>query len=192
MENFYQHVYTIMYAHGYHKSRKAPHAVKACRLIIKKLKDTESVLDVGCARGWALRRLQKKGKIVAGIDVAKQAVKHVRKLGIECKLASVTKIPYSSNSFDVVMSTDVMEHLRTKDVKKALTECFRVAKKYLVFKIFTARATYRAKWMSPVSRFIDNPHLTIRKTEWWIKQCKHIHRCKVKYRSNQLFVCILK
>lgn len=89
------------------------------------------ILDVGCASGWFLSRLKKKfpkAKCV-GIDVYKDGVKYGKKKypKITLRVADAHKIPYQENIFDLVICTEVLEHIANPE--EALHEIKRVLKK---------------------------------------------------------------
>lgn len=103
---------------------------------IKKL-NVESILDAGCGEGFTLEylRVRKIGKTYEGIDFLKKAVEIGTKVhpNIKLKQASIYELPYKDNSFDLVLSTEVLEHL--EDPRKALKEIFRVSKKFVVLSV---------------------------------------------------------
>lgn len=90
-----------------------------------------SILDVGCASGWFLSRIKKKfpkAKCV-GIDLYRDAIQFGKKKypKITFKVADAHKIPYKSKTFDLVICTEVLEHI--KDPEAALKEIKRILKK---------------------------------------------------------------
>lgn len=97
----------------------------------------ESVLDVGCGEGFTLDRLSKlkKFKELEGIDFSKEAILLGNKLHPHLKLkqANIYQLPYKDSSFDLVISTEVLEHL--ENPKKALREIIRVSKKYVLLSV---------------------------------------------------------
>lgn len=103
---------------------------------IKKL-NISSILDAGCGEGFTLEylRVRKIGKTYEGVDFLEKAVEIGNKVHpkITLKKASVYELPYKDNSFDLVLSTEVLEHL--EDPKKALKEIFRVSKKYILLSV---------------------------------------------------------
>lgn len=103
---------------------------------IKKLK-IESVLDVGCGEGFTLQKFAEEGigKRLEGIDFQKSAIEIGKKIHPHLKLnvGDIYYLPYKDNSFDLVMATEVLEHL--EDPKKALSEIQRVSKKYLLLSV---------------------------------------------------------
>lgn len=84
-----------------------------------------NILDTGCGTGLLAKKLTPLGNVDA-IDISDEAIKFARKRGVNAKKASVTKIPFKDNNFDLVTSIDVLYHHAVKDDIKALKEIFRV------------------------------------------------------------------
>lgn len=97
----------------------------------------DSVLDVGCGEGFTLDRLQREkiGKSYEGIEYEQSAVDLAKKLypSLTFKQGDIYKLPYKSNSFDLVVCTEVLEHL--ENPKKAYRELIRVSKKYILLTV---------------------------------------------------------
>lgn len=111
-----------------------------------------SVLDVGCGEGFTLAKLKKAkiGKTLEGIEYVDDAITLGKKLhpSLKIKKGTIYKLPYKANSFDVVLCTEVLEHL--EDPEHALRELKRVTKKYLVLSVpneplFTIQRILRGK-----------------------------------------------
>lgn len=84
------------------------------------------ILETGCGTGLLAKKLKRFGYVKA-IDIHPQAIRFAKIRGIKATKASVNKIPYKTNSFDLVTNIDVLYHKRVND-KKALREFFRVLK----------------------------------------------------------------
>ncbi len=91
-----------------------------------------SVLDLGCFTGGRLVRWKERygfGR-VCGIDIreeyAEAAGRFAETMGVEAEFATgyAEALPYESDTFGFVVSTDVLEHVN--DVAAAMRECFRV------------------------------------------------------------------
>ncbi len=88
------------------------------------------VLDVGCQNGAWLVALGQEGAIPTGIDVVASAVEAARirtaAYGIEAdvRVGSACEMPFGTGEFDVVASSDVLEHV--PDKVAMLHECVRV------------------------------------------------------------------
>jgi len=104
--------------------------------VIKPLRPIK-VLDVGCGEGFTLKKLNEKkiGKTITGIDNSLSAIELGKKLYPELNLArgDVYKLDFSDNEFDLVICTEVLEHLEFPE--KAVEEIKRVSKKYIVFSV---------------------------------------------------------
>jgi len=78
------------------------------------------VLDIGCGDGARIGELRDKGFDALGCEINKTWV------GGFVDYGSAECLPYDDNSFDVVLSIDVLEHLENPII--ALKEMFRVCK----------------------------------------------------------------
>jgi 2-polyprenyl-3-methyl-5-hydroxy-6-metoxy-1,4-benzoquinol methylase len=103
---------------------------------IKALKP-ESILDVGCGEGFTLERLRKAkiGKQLEGVDYLDLAIKLGKKEHpqLTLKKGSIYDLKYKANSFDVVICSEVLEHV--DDPEKGFEELVRVSKKYVVLSV---------------------------------------------------------
>ena len=93
---------------------------------INHLKKEQSFLEVGCAQGYYLSKAMKKTKNVFGIDVVPSFIELAKRTKAKVSIASAEKLPYKANSFDMVLCTEVLEHV--PDWKKAVKEIERVLK----------------------------------------------------------------
>jgi len=97
----------------------------------------ETVLDVGCGEGFTLARLKKEkiGESFEGIEYDESAIALGKRLypSLTIKQGDIYKLPYKSNSFDLVVCTEVLEHL--ENPKKAYRELIRASKKYILLSV---------------------------------------------------------
>ncbi len=104
--------------------------------ILKPLK-VDSVLDVGCGEGITLDKFEKEGigKSLHGIDYSDDALKIGKKIypNLNLKKGDIYDIKEKDNSYDLVMATEVLEHL--DDPQKALKELIRVSKRYVLLSV---------------------------------------------------------
>lgn len=96
-----------------------------------------SILDVGCGEGFTLARLKQAhiGKKLQGIEYLDRAIELGKKYNptIAIKKGTIYDLPYKANSFDLVLCTEVLEHL--EDPKRALAELKRVANRYILLSV---------------------------------------------------------
>lgn len=86
------------------------------------------ILDAGCGTGGMMRALDKFGQ-VSGIDISHEAINLCRARNLKrVNLASVEKIPFQEESFDLVTSFDVLYHQWVTNDLIALGEYYRVLK----------------------------------------------------------------
>lgn len=97
----------------------------------------ETILDAGCGEGFSLKRVSSYGigGKFEGVDYSSQAIRLGKKLfpHLILKRASIYKLPYKNSSFDLVLCTEVLEHL--KNPFMALQEILRVSKKYVIVSV---------------------------------------------------------
>lgn len=102
-----------------------------------KVLNPESILDVGCGEGFTLEklRLAKIGNHLEGVDFLDLAIELGKKdhPKLHLKQGSIYELDYKDNSFDVVICSEVLEHI--EDPLKGLQELMRVAKSYCVLSV---------------------------------------------------------
>ncbi|MGO9882380.1 MAG: class I SAM-dependent methyltransferase [Solirubrobacteraceae bacterium] len=83
------------------------------------------VLDAGCGTGRNLLEFGVLGSI-QGAEISSDAIKFCAARGIhDVTQAPIERMPFEDGSFDLILATDVIEHLA--DDRVALTELHRVA-----------------------------------------------------------------
>lgn len=103
---------------------------------IKKI-DPVTILDAGCGEGFTLKKLKdaKIGKKLSGFDFLDNAIKIGNNLypDIEIKKGDIYHIDSRANAYDVVICSEVLEHLERPE--DAFKELLRVSKKYVVLSV---------------------------------------------------------
>jgi SAM-dependent methyltransferase len=84
------------------------------------------VLDAGCGEGYGAALLAQNGATVTATDLDPTVVEHaaVRYPGVRFEVADLTTLPYPDETFDAVVSLQVIEHLPSP--RAFVTECARV------------------------------------------------------------------
>ena len=97
----------------------------------------ESILDAGCGEGFTMDKILKSGlgKEIEGIEYSRDAIEYGKKLFPDLKFVqgTVYELPYKNSSFDLIVCTEVLEHL--EDPTKALKEILRVSRKHLIISV---------------------------------------------------------
>lgn len=96
-----------------------------------------SLIDVGCGEGFLLKHLSEnviKKKCFA-IDYNFNEIKDTIKNTFFCDVAqaSIYEMPFAEKSFDMVICTEVLEHL--ENPVAALEEIFRICNKYVLLSV---------------------------------------------------------
>ncbi len=154
---------------------------------VKSLKP-ESILDVGSGEGFTLARFhtEKIGKKLEGIEYMKEALELGKKLHphIQTKPGNIYKLPYKDNMFDLVLSTEVLEHL--DEPGKGLKELIRVSKKYVLLTVpnepwFTVQRFMRGRNMLKLGAHPEHVNLwTSKKFEDFVKN----HNVKIVHKKQ--------
>lgn len=135
------------------------------RLIINKLsiKNTNSILDIGCGVGDHTKAIHNINKNIIGLDLntdsARKKYPDITFISHDCN----KKIPYPDESFDIVVSINLIEHL--KDYENFLSECRRILKKGGRIAITTANLDFILH-----DYFYDKTHVH----EWTLSQFRKI------------------
>jgi 2-polyprenyl-6-hydroxyphenyl methylase/3-demethylubiquinone-9 3-methyltransferase len=107
------------------------------------------VLDVGCGGGLACETLAKLGADVSGIDLSENSIKVAKnhagqsQLKVDYQQGAAEGLPYESNSFDVVLCFDVLEHV--SNLEKVISEVHRVLSHGGIFLFDTINRTFKSK-----------------------------------------------
>ena len=122
MEDFaYQDDYDVEERHWWFRSRRSVIWALVDRA---GLPPSPRILDAGCGAGRNIVEFGRLGP-AEGVDHSSQAVEFCRRRGLsEVRQAPIEDLPYEDGRFDLVLATDVVEHLR--DEGPALQELRRV------------------------------------------------------------------
>lgn len=93
--------------------------------------DVQNIVDVGCGNGILVNELMKKYD-VTGVDRNENALVYVKSKKV---CASADNIPLPDDSFDLVLSTEMMEHLEDETLRKAIAEMKRISRNYILITV---------------------------------------------------------
>ena len=97
-----------------------------------KLKAGDSLLDVGCAKGFMLHDLALgiPGVVVKGVDISSYAIENaIEDMRPHVQVANATDLPFPDKSFDVVISINTIHNLEQPECGKALRDIARVSRR---------------------------------------------------------------
>lgn len=127
----------------------------ADRLEVRKLfGEFENILDAGCGGCPEYYGLKdtKQDLDYTGLDITPKIVEFNKSKEINCVQGSLNEIPFSENSFDVVHSRHVVEHM--EDIEQPLKEMIRVSRKKVVISFFISPLQ---NWSYEHKTSLDNP-----------------------------------
>lgn len=136
------------------------------RQVISKVKgmfNVNSVLDIGCARGYTIRAFREIAIKAIGIEISKWAVENADEFAKpfirrgDVRKKEVWK-HYDDKSVDMVMAWDVMEHINENKVDFVIKHLCRVSNRYVLIKVALNDTQ------------LDASHITIKDTMWWINK----------------------
>ena len=118
------------YENEYHEdyqralSRKIRTAqVRLCRVSTFLEESAPDLLDIGCSIGATVTAAQRRGWSARGVDVSQTAVDICRRQGLDCRRYDGQRLPFKDESFDVLTSWHVIEHVA--NVTETLAEWLR-------------------------------------------------------------------
>lgn len=101
---------------------------RSCRGLV----EGKAVLEIGCGRGALTRKLAPLAAAMAAMDISEGSLRYAEGLGnlppeVLVLQANVYSIPFLDETFDVVVASEVLEHL--PGLEKAMEEIRRVVKR---------------------------------------------------------------
>ncbi len=116
----------------------------------------KSVLEIGCARGYILKRLQDQGIRANGLEISRHCWLTRVCEGIINKDICETPWPYKEGEFDLCFSIATLEHIPEEFLPKVLAEMARVSSSGL----------HGIDFGNNDDGF-DRTHITLRPRSWW-------------------------
>lgn len=124
---------------------------------------THRVLDLGCGTGTLTRMLKHRYPTasITGLDIDPAilaiAQHKAGSLPIHWTRAAATKLPLPSDSYDRILTSLTLHHLKTADKQRALDECYRVLRpggQLHVVDFGPPRSAY-ARVIAPIMRHLE-------------------------------------
>lgn len=136
------------------------HAPRVDKII--KLANPKSVLDVGCAFGYIVKRLNDRGVMAYGCDISEYAVKRASEIipdrVVQCDIRS--GLPFKDGEFDLLYCEGVLEHIEEESIDFVMKEFDRVAEKRML-----------AISLAEHPEALNEPgHICVKPVEWWVEK----------------------
>ncbi len=94
--------------------------------VFDNLRPDSTVLELGCGAGM-LALLKRKGIVLTGVDLSKECAIAARRNGYDATFsAELTSLPFPDDSFDYVVSLDVLGHVEAEQKDAVIAEVKRV------------------------------------------------------------------
>jgi len=93
--------------------------------------DVKTILDVGCGDGIICNPLGKRFNTV-GIDFVQEALLHITTKKVQ---ACAEFLPFKGSSFDLVLLSDILEHLSKDVLSEVINQAQRVSRKYVLVNV---------------------------------------------------------
>lgn len=106
---------------------------------LRKIKRTETFCEIGCNIGYFTHYVAKRGVRAIGVDLSlnkinvAQYIAKRKNLNCEYHRMDATDLKFPDKSFDYVLSSQVLEHLR--DDRKAIEELFRITRSKVIITV---------------------------------------------------------
>lgn len=123
----------------------------------------KDILNIGCGYGWFELNVLNRGinKIV-GMEISendlKTAKENIQNERAEFKIGNATNLPFEDNSFDTIVSWEVIEHIPKNTEDEMFSEIKRVLKPDGIFYLSTPYRSFFSNVMDPAWWLIGHRH----------------------------------
>lgn len=131
MSTFDRTYYDTWYDAGLVLKASAHHAVLYQSVLSRVPPDARAILDAGCGDGAVLDRLPRRD-LTVGIDFS---LAGLRRVHAPAACASIDAMCFADHAFDLVIATEVLEHLPQHTLARAVREIARVARRHIIISV---------------------------------------------------------
>jgi SAM-dependent methyltransferase len=154
-----EHYYNEHFARSStHSSADIARAQHICRVVPAAVRD---VLEVGAGSGLVARELA-KDHAVSALELTETGVAQLRASGISATKGSIADLPYGDRCFDLVLASEVLEHLDLATYRAGIREIARVARHYVLVTVPNAEHLAAERQECPECRSIVSPWTHLR------------------------------
>jgi len=135
----------------------------------------QKVLNIGCGYGWFEIDSVKRGvKSITGIELTDNdlntALKHVNYDNVNFRVGSAIDLPFADNSYDTIVSWEVLEHIPKQTENKMFSEAYRVLKPGGHFYLSTPYRHFLSNLFDPAYWLIGHRHYSKEQIEHFAQQ----------------------
>lgn len=151
-ESYYNHYADVPYL------RTNPHWMEYFRFVAENIKvklNPRTVLDAGCAKGFLVEMLRDQGIDARGIDSSNYAISEVfEPIRPYCEVGSIAAS--FSNNYDLIVCTEVVEHMKTAEASKAIKNI--------------CEHTDTVLFSSSPTDYSEATHINVQASEYWVRE----------------------
>jgi SAM-dependent methyltransferase len=129
------------------------------------IKPTDSILEIGCAKGYLVKAFRLLRRQAYGIDISEYAITNVDNYVRDyCYLGNVngfTKFPFPN--FNFCIAKDVFEHIEKQELLHTLN-CIPAKTLFVVVPLGDGKGKYIAP-----NNDLDKTHIICEPMHWWIQ-----------------------
>jgi len=123
----------------------------------------KTILDIGCGYGWfELNALSRDTQMIVATEITKNDLetikKNIKNPRLKLQEADAINLPFANNTFDTVVSWEVIEHIPKNTEKMMFSEIKRVLKPNGMFYLSTPFASWQSKVFDPAWWLISHRH----------------------------------
>lgn len=96
-------------------------------------KQCNAIVDIGCGNG-AITNVLADRYMVVGLDRSQEALKHLSVQALPV-IGTADYLPFKDKSFDLVFSSEMLEHLPNDVFLKCISEMKRISSKYILITV---------------------------------------------------------
>lgn len=153
----------------------------------------KDILNIGCGFGWCeLNFLGRGVRQMTGMEISEEDLKTARENIVDEKVkfcvGSAIELPFPDQSFDTVVSWEVIEHIPKNNENRMFDEVARVLRSGGVFYLSTPHASFFSNMLDPAWWLIGHRHYSRRQlTMYAEKNGFDVVDVKIKGRWWMLF-----
>ena len=136
------------------------HVIRVDRII--SMTNPRSVLDIGCAYGYIVRRLLDRGVYAVGLDISKWCEVQAKRIipGHFIRHDLTKPLPFNDKVFDLLYCVGVLEHISESEIDRIMFEFERVARQRM----------FQIAFPSYPDASKTSGHICLHNPEWWINR----------------------